>query len=481
MTQPFSLSVGAQAAETVARNDGWMNVFTGMGVAGKDKGSATGFGGALALSVGMLEQVYSGDAIAAKIVDLPAAEMVREWIDFNHGEDPEEAKAILSALDEMKARPHIKEALKWARLFGGAMVVLAVDDGRPAKEPVNLEAIRKVEIINVMDRWQVFPETYYGDATSSKFGQVETYRLVPITMSAQIETIVHETRMLRFDGVPLPPRQRLRNWGWGDSVLNRVYEVIRDYQGSHGTLPTIIQEFIQSIYKLKNLAQLLTQGGPDATQKVINRLQTMQLGRSLFRAALLDENEDMQRTSLTVTGLGDLLDKIEKRLVASTDMPHTILLGEAPGASLGEGGQAQKRDWYDSIAARQEDELRGPLSYLLELVLRSKQGPTGGQLPESWSFTFKPLWQLSAKEEADTRFVQAQTDAIYLDRGVLSEGEVARSRFGGDGYSTDTVLDMDARNELGELDENNPPAEEDGGDPPQPAPDDEEPEDDTEE
>jgi hypothetical protein len=484
----FMLNVGQPA--TAERLDGWSNVFTGMGQRGRDKSASTTFQGATDLDVFYLERIYRGDAIAAKIVDLPANEMTRAWIEFKHGDDPEAAKAILKALADMGAQKSVREGLKWARLLGGAAIVFAVDDGRPQDQPVNLDAIQSVEIVSVLDRWQIFPETYYEDpfdaANAAKYGKPMLYRMVPISLVAstrQMDSLIHETRIIRFDGVQLPPRERLRNWGWGDSVLNRVYEVVRDYNGAHGAIPTIIQEFVINVYKLKNLAAMISQGGQAGADTVINRLEMMKLAQGAFRMNLLDADaESIERTSLTVSGLGDLVDRVERRLVAATDIPHNILLGEAPGshkASLNAGnGQGEKRDWFDTVKAKQEDELRGPLAYLLELLMRSRKGPTGGKLPKTWSFAFVPLWQQDAKQEADTRLVQAQADQIYLDRGVLSPGEVAMSRFGGDGYSTDTVLDMKARNELGELEEED--EEHEPADPPPPARPDDEPADEEE-
>jgi phage-related protein (TIGR01555 family) len=454
MTTPFTLELSQPAAEQ--RIDGWLNVFTGMGVIGKDKAAGTSFGGATRLDPITLEDMFTGDAIAAKIVTTPADDMTRAWIEFRHGDDADAGAAVTQALQDINAQPLLKEAIQWSDLFGGALVVLGINDGQPATHAVNMDAIQSVEIISVLDRWQCFPETYYQDANDIKFGKVQTYRLMPIsTMTFGFATIVHESRVLRFEGAMLPPRQRLRNWGWGDSVLNRVYDVIRDYQGSHATLPTIIQEFIQTTYQLKGLAALLTQGGADATAKVVNRLQAMQLGKSIFRASLLDENETSERTSLSVTGLADLIDRIERRLVASTDgIPHNILLGEAPGhkGSLNSGGgQGEMRAWYDKVSARQNSQLRPQLLRLIELMMRAKKGPTKGVMPDSWSFEFCSLWQPDAKAEADAKLVQAQADALYLDRDVLSSGEVARSRFGGTGYSADTVLDMEARNAQGAL------------------------------
>ncbi len=59
---------------------------------------------------------------------------------------------------------------------------------------------------------------------------------------------------------------------------------------------------------------------------------------------------------------------------------------------------------------------------------------------KNWSVKPRPLWQLTEKEKAETRKIQADTDAVYLDRQVLKSTEVRSSRFGGDTYSSETVL-----------------------------------------
>ena len=49
------------------------------------------------------------------------------------------------------------------------------------------------------------------------------------------------------------------------------------------------------------------------------------------------------------------------------------------------------------------------------------------------------------EQEALVKKVTAETDAIYLDRGVLDAAEVAISRFGGNHFSTNTVIDIELR------------------------------------
>ncbi|MNS80563.1 hypothetical protein D3C72_1142450 [compost metagenome] len=200
------------------------------------------------------------------------------------------------------------------------------------------------------------------------------------------------------------------------------------------------------------------QGGAEA---LTIRMRNLDQSRSLVRALVMDEDEEFSKLSTNVSGLDKLLTSTERRLTAESGMPHTKLLGESPGASLGEGGTDQERNWYDFVATRQDKILRRPVRDLVELLMLE----TIKTIPDEWALVFKSLWQLDDKEAAELRRIQSETDERYFRIGSLHAEEIARNRFRAEGYSTETTLDEKLR---GELDED--PAEglepEDGDDEP---------------
>lgn len=436
------------------RADGWLNVFTGLGDKARDKRLGAKFQYAERLDKITLEELYGGDSMAAKVVDTLPEDMCREWIKYRQGEDAEGAKAIDQQLAKIKAQANFEWALKLARLYGGSVLVLGVDDGRDFAQPLDERNVRSLSFLNPIDRWQIYPTIErYRDPRQPKYGLPEFYRFAPALGGVSTMTFIHESRLLRFDGVRLTDRQMMENQGWGDSVLNRLFNAIRNYHAVHDSSATIVQDFAQGVYKLKGLAELFAQGGDGADQAVMARLRAMELGRSIVRGLVLDEGEEFSKLSTTVTGLPDLISAAERRLTAETSMTHNRLLGESPGASLGEGGAAQDRHWYDHVASKQEALLREPLERLIRLILLSKEGPTGGKLPEEWSIEFNSLWQQDELGAAKTRLAHAQADLIYLQNGVVTSDEVAKSRFAGDSYGTEIVLDVEERNLLAD----NPP------------------------
>jgi phage-related protein (TIGR01555 family) len=431
-----------------SRLDTFMNVLTGLGDPHRDKRLAGQLAPAHRLAAGELETMYADDAIAAKIVDMLPEDMTREWVEYAQDQDADSEALVMEKLRNLHAQESFEWALKLARLHGGACIILGINDGEDYDQPLNLKTVRSINYLNVLDRWEIYPtQRIYRDPMQPKYGKPEYYRLQPARNSESSGKEIHESRLLRFDGVKLPDRYSLKNQGWGDPILNRLYNALRAYHVAHDSAATIIQDFTQGVYTFKGLAELLS-GGDDGVNMLLTRLQELDVSRSIVRGFVLDEGESFTKMSTSVAGLDELIKSAERRLTAESGIPHTRLLGESPGASLGEMGDSQTRDWYDKVAAKQEAELRKPLERLIEIILRSKEGPTKGVIPGSWSVRFASLWQQDEGDMAANRYLQAQTDEKYILNNVLTEQEVAQSRFGGAGYSYDTVLDTETRDAL---------------------------------
>src|SRR5690606_7528204 len=89
--------------------------------------------------------------------------------------------------------------------------------------------------------------------------------------------------------------------------------------------------------------------------------------------------------------------------------------------------------------------LKPMLEKVIQLIFKSRDGFYKGVEPKDWQITFVPLWQNTEEQEANIRRTTAETDAIYIDRGVLDPTEVAVSRFGGSSSSTETEINLSDR------------------------------------
>lgn len=445
------------------RLDGWVNVLTGLGDPNRDKRLSSTFQRTSRLSQQReyLNETFSGDDLVANVVEIPAEEAVREWFEVviqgdedDGGADNETASSIMGQLDELNAQEVTADALVWSRLFGGSVILLGVDDGQEVDQPLNFDTIKSLDWIAALDRFDIEIDSFYEDPLEENYGLPEFYRVTgstvvprsgaPDAARASLNPIIHESRLIRFDGTRTTRRRRRENRGWADSVLERTLDVIRDYQASQGGIAHLLTTFSQAVLKIKDLAKALA---ADKDALVLKRLTMLDMARSIVKAIPIDaEHEDYTTTGQAVGGMADLVDRQMMRVSSAVRIPVTLLFGRSP-AGMNATGESDIRLFYDRIASFQETQLRRRLEYLLTVMLNAKDGPTGGAEPESWSFDFVPLYQESSKEQAETRLAVAKTDDIYLKNGVVSADEIALSRYGGDDYSNDTQLDKGQRAE----------------------------------
>jgi phage-related protein (TIGR01555 family) len=382
------------------------------------------------------EQLYAGDELASRIVNLVPEEALRRWVEWS-GLDKDKAKMLSERCHELDVRGAIERTWKWARAYGGAILYMVTDSdspGTPLGEDEKIICLRDLSRYDL----RILSTDVESDLGSPNFGQPRAYYL-NVQMGSQYKGYpIHHSRLIRFDGYMVPRRTYIRNGYWHDSILQRLYNVIRNYQSSNDAAASILQDFNVGIYKMKNLANLIAAGKEDVVKR---RLELLNFSKSVIRAMALDADEEgFEDLSRNVTGLAELLAQQSNRLVAATDIPHTKLLGESPDGSNATGNSTTSQ-WYDYIQAEQENYLRPKLKRLLKILFPEH---------EDLEFKFHKLWQLDEQQEAELRNKQAQTDQIYLSTGVLDPSEVAQSRFGGDEYSPETELDTEAR-EMGLL------------------------------
>lgn len=439
--------------------DGWENPVTGHRTS-RDKTAANQIQATPpSTQYQIYEDIYHGDDLGARIVDELVEDMTRKGYrlnvtmrdDADSEENVEAANGMVAALKKLKAKAAIKDALRWAQVFGGSLIFVGADDGggtgvEAMAQPLRENAIRDIKFLKVFDRWDLEVASEYSDPNNiEKLGEPETYRvqnLSSTTGSTVVDNlIIHETRVLRFDGVRVNQRRMLRNNGWHDSVYIRIQEVLSEFGISWSSASQLLADFAPMILKSPGLDLSLAQDGDNV---VLSRLQQLDMYRSTVRMMPIDGDEDLARQVTPVTGMDGLLTAFILRLCAAARMPVTKLFGQSP-SGLNTTAEGDLSFWYDRVEGHQSDDLEDPLTRLIDLLWLSKTGPTGGVVPKSWDLEFEKLWQMSILEESQARKNQSETDNNYIDSGVLKPDEVATSRFGGDRYSFETQLDREAR------------------------------------
>jgi phage-related protein (TIGR01555 family) len=412
-------------------NDTWTNLLTSMGRAGLDKRESTMFVARNPLDLNTLQALFSQDDLSRKIVTRWTEEMTREWVDADCGEAGQ-TDMLNDELDRLRVRDHITDADTWGRLYGGAIMILGVDDGQDFGQPLDMNNIREFMYLEVIDRWQCFPLGVEDDARSPYFGSPLYYRLIG-------GQVVHHSRVIRFDGAKVPPIV-LKQIRWHESVLEPVFNTVRDYASGMGGMSAALQDYSVTTIGMTGLANSFAMG---KSELIINRAAAAQATMSMFRVMLHDsEKEQVTRLAHNLSGMPEAIDRLVDRVASAADTPKAILFGNSIGKVS--GADNDLKIFYDRVKVRQTNVLIPALNRISKLVFLAKFGPFRGKEPVSWNIKPRPLWQMSEADKADIYLKKAQADLIYVrDIGAVSAFEVRMSRFADDDQETGISLDED--------------------------------------
>jgi uncharacterized protein len=438
------------------RKDGWENAWTGIGTS-RDKSMAGMYMPKYQLPHNELIAMFNGSDLAKKIVQKPVKEMFRRGYDIKADDvDADEQKELETKLADLRLNYIFCQTKIWGRLFGGALILMGAVDGQTVDQPLNEDNITSFEFLNAVDRRYVWVQSYYNDPMSPKYGMPERYLVTNMisgagfapssqTKPGESIMVIHETRVIRFDGNETDDLTRQQLAGWTFSVLQTVYDTLKKFEHAFDSCGALMSDASQAVFKMQGLIDAITSGN---VQDIQSRMSLVDMSRSSIKAVLLDagngtpgSGESFNREPTSFAGLSDLLNVWMARLAAAADMPRTELFGESPGG-LGSNGDGETRKWYDMIASLQKDELGPLLKRVINLISKAGDSPISNAKDVDWEIDFKPLWEPTDKEEAEYRLSVAQADAIYLTNGVITPEQCALGRWGGSVFSPDVEVDV---------------------------------------
>lgn len=423
---------------------------------------------------------YEGNGLFARIIDAPAEEAVRHGFELDGISDEDIIKFYQEALDELDWEERCMTALKWCRLFGGALAVMLIDDGRGLEEPLDWKNIRSIDDIRIYDRSVIQPDVtsmYKYDPVEpfgmrgSRLGLPEYYHV----NSRYGSFVVHDSRVLVFQNGVLPEyTQNSIYQMWGIPEYLRIHRAVRDSEVAHGIAPKMLDKSVQAIYKMKGLSALMST--EDGENQALKRLQTIDMARGLMNSILLDgDGEEYDFKSFSFTGVSDVINTTCNYVSALTNIPQTILFGRSP-AGMNSTGDADFENYYNFVQRIQKRVLRKNLRYLLSIIFRA--GKASGEIQEvpNINIKFNSLWSMSEVEQVNLELQKvqlegqrAQVAATYMQMGVIDAKELRIKLAEQDTYDVETMLnDMyDSEEELLK----NMPQQQDGGGGAQGAPD----------
>lgn len=473
MVAPAEVGLPVWGAEEsmASRTDGVINTLTGLGSV-NDKGQA----GRPSIDTSRLNDseltaLYFDNGISTRIVDLVPNEMTRKgWTVTISDDDDDEADPEIDATSEEDERlqtlVRFNEGLKMARLYGGSVAVMVTTDDIPAEflasgkkpsdwlaEPLDLDRVISLDALHVFDSYEAWPISFQGDMREPGYRDPLIWSISPTTpFTERSSTIgrtrqqigmssrVHASRVLFFRGHKRPPSWRHQgsssnNRALDDSVLQPIWNEIRNLTSVMQGGATLAQELRESVIKVAGMKGIATSDQATAFQ---TRMKLIAMAKSLLGLIVLGEGDSYENRSNPPTGFKELSSEAQVMLSAVTGYPQTVLFGTVP-AGLGKDDVAGRQQW-DRLIASGHASIKPHLRQYYTVMFAAKAGPTEGAIPTTIKPVFLPLDEPSPKQIAEVRKINADSDAIYLDRHVVDPEAVAEARFGPRGYQQDIVI-----------------------------------------
>ena len=419
------------------RSDGYMNMLTRYGTM-QDSSTAWQFRGDGMIPDMQLTEQYENNGLFSKIIDLPAEEAIKHGFDLGLTDKGENAY-FTDMLDLLDWDEKATTAIKWARLYGGALGVLLINDGRGIEEPLNWQRARSIEEIRIYERACVWPDysilhDFNNMPKIKQKSRAPTHNMPELYYVNSIygQFWVHKSRCLIFRNGILPEHTMSPNYRfWGVPEYLRIQRELRESSTSHSTSIKMLERAVQPIYKMKDLAKLVSRDYGE--EDILKRLQIIDMARSILNSIAIDaDNEEYTFEEFSLSGVREIVEAADSALSAVTHIPQTLLFGRSP-AGMNSTGKSELEIWYNSIERIQRLNLRRNTRTVLDAIICT--GLASGELKEKpdYTLTFNPLWSESESEQAKTTLTKAQarqTNAqaarTYVEMDVLAPFEVRK-------------------------------------------------------
>jgi uncharacterized protein len=368
-----------------------------------------------------LLEIYRGSWLARKIVNIPAFDAVRAWRDYKAEQD--QIEAIEAEEKRLGLVQKVLAARVKARLFGGGGVYIGTGQSREQLEqPLDPGSITKggIKYLTALTSNELRVGEIDFDPISPYYGKAKYYQ-VGGSFTANMVTI-HPSRVVAFYGVEnVEPRFGLPGvaaYGWGDSILQTVFDAISHADSAVANIASLIFEANVDVFGVPDL--LAQVADPEYQVQFKERMMLAAMNKSINRSLIMDAAETFNRKTISFSGLDSLIDKFMLFVSGAADMPATRLFGQSP-AGMSSTGESDMRNYYDAINAGQKIEMQPALDVLDECLYRSAMGSRNPSIFYSWA----PLWQLTAKEQAEIGKSNADTAATLANLNIMPSEALA--------------------------------------------------------
>jgi len=195
---------------------------------------------------------YAGYGLVQTLIDIPVEDAFRGGIEIETDElDEKELKLLHRCMKDNDDCEILKDVMKWARLYGGAGLLIETDDVNTRK-PFNPEELKPDSMLRFIaaDRWELtltgssildISRAGFHHNTEQQDDVPYLYYTIPL----------NRTRVVRVLGKKAPAFLRVRLQGWGMSELERCMRDINSFVKFQNVIFELIDEKKSTFSRLK--------------------------------------------------------------------------------------------------------------------------------------------------------------------------------------------------------------------------------------
>ena len=372
------------------------------------------------MTIGEIEALYLQNDLARRIVDEVVVDSFRPGLpSLQYTDSGEPVK--LSIEESHFIIELMKENSTNARLFGGGHVMLVTQGDSLLTRPLDWDNPPKFENAFTLDRYEATPCGWGEDPREPKYMEPVYYQITPSGSGGTTKSYprVHYSRLLSQRGARVPRKLRRYLSDYDDSVLQQVWNCLRNFYQSEQSIVNVINRFETSTISIAGLSAV--QSSEESMALLQERIELMHKTLNILNAALIDADagEAYERRFATVTGLDTLWDRLATSVAKAARMSKSQLFGEGSSGIRGED-EAGDKGWRKQVEEFRREDL---LPNIVKLVSIMK----GARVEPILDKSRQPIWGYAESpkpvDEARIGVMEAERVNGLVDRGIITHHE----------------------------------------------------------
>lgn len=365
-----------------------------------------------------LNILFRDNWIAKAIIEKPANEMLKNGFSIHSQIEPDKIDKIMNIWQKTKTQNKFLKCLKWARLYGGCLLIPMIENQGDLSKPLDYETIMPDSYKGcfTVDRWSgVSPSIELVDnITDPDFGQPEYYDVSDNTTGKTFR--IHHSRVIKMIGREMPYWEEIAETYWGASELEHVYTELKKRDDASANISFLIFLANIRVFKMDGMSQMLSIGDQQAAQRVYETMKTMNHLMCNTGTLAIDKEEDFAMHGYSFTGINDVYESFMLDISGAAEIPVDKLFGRSPSGF--NSGAETLQNYYDTIDEKRETYVREPLEKIVKIITMSALG----EIPDDIEIDFNPVRRPSDLEKSDLAQKNAQPIFDAYAGGLIGKG-----------------------------------------------------------